>query len=121
MIAEFTKNAGAKYRHRPCLSAGRRFRLVVVLLFLEVIPAVLLLEFLDPSGCIDKLLLAGVERMAGGAYFHADVLAERRTGGEYVPAGAGYGNIFIFGMYLCLHVLFTFSLNKVTNYTDIEV
>ena len=89
--------------------------------FFEIISAVLFLELFDPPCGIDEFLFTGVERVAGGANIHADVLAKRRAGSKCVPAGAGYGNVFVFGMYLCLHVFFTSTLNQIKDYTDIRV
>src|SRR2546421_10727298 len=45
------------------------------------------LEALDPAAGVDQLLLAGVERMAGGADFDVDFRLGRPRR-ELVPAGA---------------------------------
>jgi hypothetical protein len=51
--------------------------------------AVFLTEALDATGSIDNLLLAGVERVAGGADFDVQRLAAGGAGRELVAAAAG--------------------------------
>src|SRR5215470_9310375 len=65
-------------------------------------PVVLLLELLDAAGRIDKLHLAGEERMAGRADFDGDVLlgAARR---ELVAATTGDRGGFVLGVNVFLH------------------
>jgi hypothetical protein len=51
--------------------------------------AVLLAEALDTAGSVDNLLLAGVERMAGGADFDVQWLDAGGLSGELVATAAG--------------------------------
>jgi hypothetical protein len=59
---------------------------------------VFLAEFIDPTTRVDDLLLARVERMAVRADFDLQVVAQRRTRDERVPAGAGHSRVFVLGM-----------------------
>ena len=79
-------------------SARGRRRRVLFLLF----DVVFLPEALYAAGGVNQFLLAGKERMAGGADFHLDVLG-CGTGLNHVPADAGNRRHFIFGMYLFFH------------------
>ena len=60
------------------------------------------LEALDAAAGIDKLLLAGVERMALGADLDVD-LRLRRAGHEVVPARAGDVGLDVVGVNVGLH------------------
>ena len=65
-----------------------------------------LLELVNTSACIDKLLLAGEEGMALGANFYAYLtvcVALGRTGGNSFAACAADSYFFVFGMYSSLH------------------
>src|SRR6188508_1610320 len=76
-----------------CLAGGRRLAGAANLAGLPV----LLLEAFDAAGGIDELLLARVERVAGGA----DVDGERAAGGvglDRVPACAGDGRGLVDGV-----------------------
>jgi hypothetical protein len=55
-------------------------------------------KLLDSPGGVYELLLSGVERVALGADFHADVALVRRSGPENAPAGAMDRDHVIFGM-----------------------
>jgi hypothetical protein len=55
-------------------------------------------EALDASGGVDQLLLAGEERVAGGADFDDDVALVRGTRLEDVSAGALHIDVFVGGM-----------------------
>ena len=59
---------------------------------------VLLAEFIDAAAGIYNFLLARVERMAIGAHFDLQIMADRRAGLELIAAGAGDGDDFIFWM-----------------------
>src|ERR1035437_9009283 len=73
----------------------RRFR------FGGVALGVLAAEALDAAGRIHELLLAGKERVAGGADFYADVALMSGTGDECVAAGAMHADLTIVGMDGC--------------------
>ena len=49
---------------------------------------VLAAETLDPTPGVEDLLLAGIERVAVGADFQMDVLAQRRAGLDHVATAA---------------------------------
>ena len=63
-----------------------------------LLASVLLAEFVDASAGVDDLLFARVERVAVRADFDLQVVSERGTRDERVPAAAGHGGLFIFGM-----------------------
>src|SRR5467141_3832397 len=69
----------------------------------RLLPRVFLAEFLHAARRIDDLLLARVERVAGRADFHVQVLAQRRAGLERVSAAADYGDFLVFGMDFGFH------------------
>jgi hypothetical protein len=76
-----------------------------LLLFIQVIfPA----ESFHPTGGIDQLLFSGKEGMAIGTDLHLDIL-DRRTGLDYMPAGAGYLGRVVFGVNLRFHFSTFFS------------
>ena len=62
-----------------------------------------LLETIDAAGGIDKLLLAGVERMTGRAELNMQV-GLGGPGVELVPAGTVHVGQLIFGVDVCLHM-----------------
>ena len=64
---------------------------------------VLLAELVDATAGVHDLLLAGVERMAGRADFNLQVVTERRTRLEGIPAGAGDRDGFVIGVDGGLH------------------
>jgi hypothetical protein len=55
-------------------------------------------EALDAAGRVDQLLLAGEERVAGGADFENDVALVRRAGGKVVAARALDLNLVVLRM-----------------------
>jgi len=60
---------------------------------------VLLLEAFDATSSVHKFLLAGEERMATGAYFHAQhVSLDGRTRLESTPASTMDGNVVVIGV-----------------------
>src|SRR4029453_5285866 len=63
---------------------------------------VLLLESLDPTGRVHELVLTGIERMALGAHFHADV-GLGRSGVNHLAARARDGRVHIIRMNTHLH------------------
>src|SRR6266481_4315915 len=63
---------------------------------------VLLLESLDPTGRVHELVLTGIERMALGAHFHADV-GLGRTSVNHLAARARDGRVHIVRMNTHLH------------------
>ncbi len=66
--------------------------------------AVLAAELVDPTAGIDDLLLAGVERMAGGAHFDEEVLTERRARLEFVAATTSDLDGVVIGVNVGFHV-----------------
>jgi len=66
--------------------------------------AIFLLEFIDTSTGIHKFLLAGKERMAGRANFHAQILLDR-SALERIPASASYRSYVIIRMNRFFHYL----------------
>ena len=72
--------------------------------FLAIGPIVLLLELLNPASGIDKLHLAGEERMAGRANFDGDIFP-RAARDELVAAAAGDGGFLVIGMNAFFHGL----------------
>jgi hypothetical protein len=66
--------------------------------------AITLAEFLDAASGVDDLLLAGIERMAGGADFDVQLFfAQRGAGYESVATRAGDGDFFVIGMNAGFH------------------
>lgn len=63
-----------------------------------LLASVLLAEFVDAPAGVDDLLFARIERVAVRADFDLQVVSERGTGDERVPAAAGHGGLFVFGM-----------------------
>src|ERR1700736_3527807 len=59
---------------------------------------ILLAEFIDATAGIHNFLLAGIERMAIGANFDLQILANGRASLEMVAAGASDFDDFIFWM-----------------------
>ena len=74
--------------------------------------AVALLEAIDTAAGVNQLLLAGVERVALGADFNAQLLLGG-TGDESVAADAGHGNLLILRMDAFLHVFHLFFRNTI--------
>ena len=60
-------------------------------------------EFLNSTRGIDKLLLAGEERMAGGANADSHVLSRRARGVNRAAGGAINGGFVVVGMDVGLH------------------
>jgi hypothetical protein len=59
---------------------------------------VLLSEFIDATAGIHNFLLARVERMAVGAHFDLQIMADRRASLELIAAGASNCDDFVFWM-----------------------
>src|ERR1700722_1216662 len=59
---------------------------------------VLLAEFIDATAGIHNFLLARVERMAVGAHFDLQIMADRRASLELIAAGASNCDDFVFWM-----------------------
>ena len=62
-------------------------------------------EFIDSTGGVDNLLLAGIERVAGRAHFEVQVVVGK--GGprfEAIAATASHGKFFIGRMDVRFHV-----------------
>ncbi len=81
------------------LENGRHVREGGLLALLSA--TVFLIEPLNPPGSVDQLLLARIERMAGGAYLDFD-LRQGRAGHEGLAARARYSALNIFRMYIVL-------------------
>ena len=64
---------------------------------------ILAAEFVDPSGRIKHLLLAGVEGMTSGTNFDTEIVSKRGPGNKLVAAAAGYFDFRIGGMYVGFH------------------
>src|ERR1700678_2557712 len=71
---------------------------------------VLLAELIDAAAGVHNFLLARVERMAIGAHFDLQIMADRRASLELIAAGAGNCDDFIFWMDIGFHR----NLDKVT-------
>src|SRR5437879_2272719 len=69
----------------------------------RLLPRVFPAEFLHAARRIDDLLLARVERVAGRADLHVQVLAQRREGLERISAAADYGDFLVFEMDFGFH------------------
>ena len=76
----------------------------LLLLFLEVIPAIFLIKSFNASSCIDKLLLAGVERMTHRTNFRVNIV-NCTSCFKFVSATAADTYIVIFWMYIFLHFI----------------
>ena len=66
---------------------------------------VLLAELVYASASIDFLLLAGVKRVARGAHFNKEILAEGRASCELVATTTGDFDVVVIGMYVGFHFL----------------
>ena len=62
------------------------------------------IETIYASTCIDELLLAGIERVALGTNFHANILASR-TGMDYLAACARDRCVNVLGMNAFLQLM----------------
>jgi hypothetical protein len=70
--------------------------------------AIFLAEFLDTASGIHDFLLAGVERVALGAYLDMQILADGRTCLERVATAARDGDFLIIRMDFGLHARLSF-------------
>ena len=64
---------------------------------------VLLAELVYASAGIDFLLLASVKRVARGAHFNKEILAEGRASCELVATTTGDFDVVVIGMYVGFH------------------
>ena len=78
--------------------------------------AVLLLKSVDSSLCIEKLLLAGVERVALRAYTHTD-LRKNRAGGEGISATVTINGYLLVGW---VNVVFHNSATVLEGITEVN-
>jgi hypothetical protein len=62
-------------------------------------------ELIDASAGIDDLLLTGIKRVARGAHFNAEILAEGRACGELVATTTGDFKVVVIGMDVGFHFL----------------
>ncbi len=60
-------------------------------------------ELINTSRSIHDFLLAGVERMAGGADFDMQILTHSGTGSELIAATANHLDLFVFWMDIGFH------------------
>ena len=67
--------------------------------------AVLFAELVYTSARIDDLLLARVKRVARGAHFNTEILAESRACGELITTAASDFNAIIIWMNVGFHFL----------------
>jgi hypothetical protein len=79
---------------------GRLRRLLIVF-------GVFFAETINPTGCIEKFLLAGEERMAGGADLDLDIGTLGRPGFDDIAAVALDRHRFVFGMDSFFHGVFS--------------
>ena len=77
------------------------FLLDFSVLFSEIVAFV---EAINASTCIDKLLFAGIERVAFGTNFHANIFASR-TGMDYLAACARDRCVNVLGMNAFLQLM----------------
>src|SRR5262249_3279616 len=68
----------------------------------SLVPVVFLLELFHTAGGVDELHFAREEGMADGADLDGDVLL-RAARLKLVPAAAGHGGVFVFGMDVGFH------------------
>jgi hypothetical protein len=68
--------------------------------------AVFLAEFLNATGGVDNLLLAGVERMTLRADFDVQVFGHGRVGLERVAAATGHGDFVVRWVNIGFHDFF---------------
>jgi len=66
---------------------------------------VFLAELVNAPASIDFLLLAGVKRVARGAHFNKEILAERRACCELVATTTGDLDVVVIGMNVGFHFL----------------
>ena len=76
--------------------------LAVLLLFLSVMLSIALLELLDTTSGINKLLLTGKERMAGRTDFNFHFIIDRSKL-KLSTTGTGCFNLLIFRMDITFH------------------
>jgi hypothetical protein len=92
-----SKEGATSLRLRLCGVSFAAFALGSVAL------GVLAAETLDAAGGVNQLLLAGEERMTGGANFHVDVALVGGTGEKRIAAGAMDAHFLVSGMDGCFH------------------
>ena len=73
------------------------------LLALALLDAVALVKAVNASRSVNKLLLAGIEGVAGRTDFHADFRGNGRTGLDDITADADNLTVFVFRMNTFLH------------------
>ena len=95
------KYLGEKHKKSPHYANAVR-----TLLLLQ---AKALIEPINASTSVNQLLLAGVERVALGADFNANVLLGR-TSGKDIAAGTANGSLFVIGMDTFLHFVHLFLI-----------
>jgi 2-keto-3-deoxy-galactonokinase len=66
--------------------------------------SVLAAEFVDASASIDDFLLAGVERVAGGAHLYEEILAKRRARRKFVATTTSDLDVGVIGVNIGFHV-----------------
>jgi hypothetical protein len=77
-----------------------------------------LAEFIDTAAGIHDFLLAGIERMAIRADLDLKIVPDGRAGLERIPASAGDGNCFVFGMDGGLHVNLGVAVGRIDEPDD---
>ena len=82
----------------------------VVRNFLLLLQAKTLVEAINTSTGVNQLLLAGIERVALGADFNANVLLGR-TGRDDVTTGTADGGLFVVRMDTFLHFFHLFHIS----------
>jgi hypothetical protein len=77
-----------------------------------------LAEFIDTAAGIHDFLLAGIERMAVRADLDLKIMPDGRAGLERIPASAGDGNCFVFGVDGGLHVNLGVAVGRIDEPDD---
>ena len=88
------------HRFSGLLCSGRVFGL----------SAVTLVEAIHASGGVNQLLLAGKERVAGRTDFHVQVALFGRARLKRLAAGAGNGDLNVFGVNSWFHYFYRPSI-----------
>ena len=88
-----------KFLHNSQIRKKRRYKPSLIL---DILDAVTLLETIDTTAGVNQLLLAGIERVALGADFNAQLLLGRARH-EGVAANAGNVHLLILRMDAFLH------------------
>lgn len=89
----------------------------LLLVFISQMLGIFLVKFLNTSCCIDKFLLPGKKRMAGGTDFDTDLLADRSQL-KLTATCAFCFNFIVFGMNFRFHVHQPPKIYFLTDYSN---